>query len=255
MISAKGVRVVRQGRTILNDINIDLVSGKVLGLVGPNGSGKTTLLRALYWADQLDGGDVLLDGISLGRLSRRQIARRIAVAPQNHAIDGDTAAADMVMLGRLPHMKLLRSPDRDDEEIVETALERVGLAAKAAHPLSQLSGGERQRVLIARALGQRADHLLLDEPTNHLDLNYQHEILELIRSLAMTTLIVLHDLNLAARYCDAIALIDRGQILAFGSPEQVLEPERITAAYRIPTTRISTPAGRPHLLFSDDNQP
>lgn len=223
----------------------------MLGLVGPNGSGKTTLLRAIYGACAMDRGTVELDGQAMAGLSRRAIARRVAVVPQGQSGTTDQTVGDMVALGRLPHRDWFGSRRRQDEAAISQALDCVGLSGLINAPLSQLSGGERQRALIARALAQQAKHLLLDEPTNHLDLGYQHDILSFVRGLGLSTLVVLHDLNLAARYCDSIALLDGGRLVARGPARQVLKPERIAPLYQVPTTVMETPAGRTHLLFAD----
>lgn len=251
MINARAINVVRQGKTVLSGIDLVLNDGEMLGLVGPNGSGKTTLLRALYGASGLAAGEVALDGVPLPNLSRRAIARRVAVVPQGYASEVDQTVGEVIALGRLPHQGWFTHSRAHDDSAMSTALDRVGLAGHAEVSLSRLSGGERQRTLIARALAQQATHLLLDEPTNHLDLGYQHEILGFIRGLGLSTLVVLHDLNLAARYCDRIALLDEGRLVACGSANDVLTPDRVGSIYRVPTERISTPAGRLHLLFAD----
>ncbi|WP_137150009.1 ABC transporter ATP-binding protein [Devosia sp. FKR38] len=255
MIDARAITVRRQGRSLIDGIDIMLRDGEMLGVVGPNGSGKTTLLRSLYGALQPDAGDILLDGVPMTQMSRRAVARRIAVVPQGQPLDGDQSVADLVGLGRLPHQAWFGGNRAGDRAAVEAALDRVALSALADQPLRHLSGGEVQRALIARALCQQASHLLLDEPTNHLDLGYQHDVLAFVRSLCLSTLVVLHDLNLAARYCDRIALLDHGRLLAIGAPAQVLTPERVSAIYRVPATAITTPSGRQHLVFADALSP
>ncbi|WP_417309073.1 ABC transporter ATP-binding protein [Devosia sp.] len=255
MIEAEAITVTRGRRRLLDGVSLSVSAGELLGVVGPNGSGKTTLLRALYGAVVADGGSVRLDGDELVRLNRRAIARRIAVVPQGQTLDPDQTVSDMVALGRLPRQSWFGARRQSDDTEIAEAIGRVGLAALAAAPLRRLSGGELQRALIARALCQQADHLLLDEPTNHLDLAYQHDVLHLVRQLHLATLVVLHDLNLAARYCDRVALIDGGRLVAVGPPDSVLTPEQVSRTYKLPTDRIMTPAGRPHLVFADSPQP
>lgn len=251
MIEARAIDVVRHGTALLDGVSLAAERGEVVGIVGPNGSGKTTLLRSLYGACPIDAGEIILDGAQLSQLSRRAIARRIAVVPQGQPLDGEQSVADLVRLGRLPHQGWFSAARAQDDDAIVMALERVSLLGLARRPLRLLSGGEVQRALIARALCQEADHLLLDEPTNHLDLGYQHEILAFIRGLGLTTVVVLHDLNLAARYCDRLVLLGGGRVVASGTPDTVLSPERIAQIYRVPTTRITAPSGRPHLMFAE----
>ena len=253
MIEAEGVTVSLGGKRILESVGITVPTGGVLGLVGPNGSGKTTLLRVLYRAIAPDAGAVRLDGAVIARLSRRHIARRIAVVPQERPDDSGQSLADMVMLGRLPHRSFLSGGRHADYEAATASIARVGLAGQAGQSFNSLSGGEAQRALIARALCQQADHLLLDEPTNHLDLRYQHEILALVRDLGLTTVIVLHDLNLAARYCDQIALLDRGRVVAFGTPQEVFAPQLLEPIYQVSTTRLERDSGAIHLIFAESS--
>src|SRR5699024_2533265 len=174
--------------------------GEVVGLIGPNGSGKTTLLRMLYRALTPTAGIVVLDDQPIGDMPSRALARAVAVVVQDSAGDLPLSVTDTVLLGRTPHLRSWQRESGSDIEIAAEALQRVGATYLAHRDFSELSGGEKQRVLIARALAQQATHLLLDEPTNHLDIHYQHEVLRLIRELGVTTILVLHDLNLAARY-------------------------------------------------------
>lgn len=251
MIEAQAITVIRQGRRLLGDVDLFVNDKEMVGVVGPNGSGKTTLLRSLYGACAIDGGRITLDGKPMAQMSRRAIAQRIAVVPQAQALDGDQIVNDLVALGRLPHQSWLGGRRERDEAAVASALERVDLHTRADRPLRQLSGGEIQRALLARALCQEADHLLLDEPTNHLDLSFQHDILAFVSELGLATLVVLHDLNLAARYCDRIVLLNQGQLIGEGAADAVLTPDTVSRVYHIPTTRIATPSGRHHLVFAD----
>ena len=239
-----------------------------LGLVGPNGSGKTTLLRALYGSTSLAAGRVLLDGEDLTQVRRREIARTVAVVAQER--DAASAGmpmtvAELAMLGRLPHQSFGSRSGERDREIVENALDAVGMTALARRDLPELSGGERQRALIARALVQQARHVLLDEPTNHLDIRYQHDVLELVVGLP-GSVVVLHDLNLAARYCDRLVILDNGRIVATGTPGEVLTPEVLEPVYGLPVKRLDvdgeitlvfprcarTTTGQPHARERDE---
>src|SRR5699024_2959765 len=156
---------------------------------------------------------------------------------------------EMVLLGRTPYLRPFARTGPEDHRIATQALQRVGVAHLGHRAFTSLSGGERQRVLIARALAQQGQHLLLDEPTNHLDIRYQHEVLALVRSLGVTTLVVLHDLNLAAQYCDDLIMLDSGHVAATGTPEEVLEPDLIHEVYGIHADRHQI-ADRLHLSFT-----
>ncbi|WP_370328456.1 ABC transporter ATP-binding protein [Euzebya sp.] len=248
MITASGLQHAYGGTPALQDVDLHAPDGAVTGLIGPNGSGKTTLLRLLYGVLRPAGGSVAVDGHALADLRPRDIASRMAVVVQEAPGDLPLTVAETVLLGRSPHLSDFQRPDRDDHRIAAAALRRVGVRPLADRTFASLSGGERQRVLIARALAQQADHLLLDEPTNHLDIRYQHEILDLITRLGGTTVIVLHDLNLAARYCDHVVLLDRGRVAASGAPENVLSPEVLQPVYGIGVRR-TTFDGELQLLF------
>jgi iron complex transport system ATP-binding protein len=237
------------GRTlVLDGIAVTANPGQVVGLIGPNGSGKTTLLRTLYAALTPRAGLVALDDTPVGDLEPRALARRLSVVAQEGTGELPLTVADTVLLGRSPHLTTFQRPGRDDHRIAAHALTRVGVRHLADRTFAGLSGGEKQRVLIARALAQQADHLLLDEPTNHLDIRYQHEVLRLVRRLAVTTVVVLHDLNLAARYCDELVLLDAGRVAATGTVDAVLRKEVLEPVYGIGVQRITTDDGV-QLLF------
>ena len=253
MIEACGVTHAFGGTTVLQSVDLRVRPGEVVALVGPNGSGKTTLLRAFYRALEPAGGTVHLDGTDVRRLSRAELARRIAVVVQEDAGDLPLTAAQTVLLGRPP-----RRPTRvgtgagrtDDHTAALSALQRVGAAHLARRDVAELSGGERQRVLIARALAQETTYLLMDEPTNHLDVHAQHEVLHLVRDLGLTTVVVLHDLNLAARYADRLVLLDHGRVVADGAPADVLADPVLDRVLDVRVTRVRSPDDHPQLLFS-----
>lgn len=253
MISADGVTFSYGSRKVVDEASLHAVGGQVLGLVGPNGSGKTTLLRTLYHSLRPQAGTVLLDGVGLDRLRTRDVAREISVVVQESPGDLPLLVSDMVLLGRAPHQTAFAAHRERDHRIAAQALQRVGALDLAGEPFEGLSGGERQRVLIARALAQEASHLLLDEPTNHLDVRYQHEVLDLVRDLAVTgghtVVVVLHDLNLAATYCDRVVLLDHGRIVAAGSADEVLVPQHLAPVYEVGVRRIPLDDGF-QLVFS-----
>jgi iron complex transport system ATP-binding protein len=226
---------------VLEDVTASAGDGDVVGLIGPNGSGKTTLLRMLYGALVPRGGLVEVDGDRVDRLRPIELARRVAVVAQEGVPELPLTVVDMVLLGRAPLRGMFRSYTRGDHRRAAAALARVGARELAGRSFTTLSGGEKQRVLIARALAQEADHLLLDEPTNHLDIRFQHEILALVRDLGMTTMVVLHDLNLAARYCDRLTLLHGGGVVAAGGPDDVLRPEVLEPVYGVAVRRLDEP--------------
>jgi iron complex transport system ATP-binding protein len=239
MITARDIRFSYGDGLVLDGVGLHVPDGAVVGVVGPNGCGKTTLLRTLYASLQPDGGTVRLDGADMRASGPREIARRVAVVVQETPGELPYTVADMVLLGRAPHRRGFAGPDDEDHRIAAAALRRVGARHLADRVFAGLSGGEKQRVLIARAIAQQVDHLLLDEPTNHLDIRYQHEVLQLVRSLPATTVVVLHDLNLAARYCDQLLLLEQGRVVGAGTPDEVLTPELLEPVYGIGVRRLT----------------
>jgi iron complex transport system ATP-binding protein len=239
-----------QGQRLLHAINLDAPTGSVVGLVGPNGSGKSSLLRTFYRLYRPQTGRVLLEGSELERLSTREVARRMAVVLQEAPGPFDFMVEEVVLMGRTPHKGLFERESQQDHHIAFDALARVRMESFVGRSFLTLSGGEKQRVLIARALAQQARLLLLDEPTNHLDIRYQLEILELVRGLRVTTVAALHDLNLAASYCDRLYVLSGGQVVAQGDPETVLTSELIQQVFGVAALIEPHPAtGRPHIAF------
>lgn len=251
MIQAEQLSVVRGDREVLAGAHLVAEPGEVVGVVGPNGSGKTTLLLALNRALHASGGTVVIDGDDLSRLPRREIARRVAVVAQDSDASLPLTVRDAVGLGRLASRSLLAYGDAADRLLVRDALEQVQATHLADRLVTQLSGGERQRVLVARAIAQQASHLLLDEPTNHLDLHHQFALLSLVAGLQCTVVMVLHDLNLAARYCHRLLVVHQGRIAATGTPEEVLIPEILEPIYRIAVSSFEH-EGRRQLVFAPE---
>ena len=249
MLQATAIRFARGERLVLDMVDLTAHTGEVVGVIGPNGSGKTTLLRTLFAALNPLGGAVVVDGSPLESLSRREVAQRVAVVAQEGDPEIPITVSELVMLGRLPHRAALARPKDSDRAIVSDALASVGAGHLADVRVRALSGGEKQRVLIARALAQQAGHLLLDEPTNHLDIRFQHDTLRLVRSLPATTVLVLHDLNLAAAYCDSLVLLDHGRVVSSGPASQVLTPATLEPVYGIGVRRIESD-GQLHLMFA-----
>ncbi|MEW2263240.1 ABC transporter ATP-binding protein [Streptomyces sp. NPDC047853] len=238
------------GRLVLDGVGLAPRPGSVTGLLGPNGSGKSTLLRLLSGVLAPTCGVVTLDGRPLGDWGRRAVARRVAVVEQHADTLVELTVLDVVRLGRVPHRRAWTPVTAADERAVRTALERTGLTDRADRPWHTLSGGERQRVQIARALAQEPRELLLDEPTNHLDVQHQLDLLALVAELPVTSVIALHDLNLAAMYCDQVVVLRQGRVVAAGTPGETLTESLIADVYgvRAAVTRPG-PGDRPHIRF------
>jgi iron complex transport system ATP-binding protein len=240
-------------RTILSGINLEVRPGEVLGLVGANGSGKSTLLRVLAGVRPAAAGHVLLEGKPLRSLRPQQRARLVTLVAQEEAAPSDLLVGEMVALGRVPHARAWGGLDGASRTAVREALRLVDLEYAAQQPLDRLSGGERRRAVIARGLAQQAPLLVLDEPTNHLDVRHQLALMRLIRRLGRTVIVALHDLDLAATFCDRIAVLHDGGLLTCGSPDEALTPEVLHDAFGVLATPVTHPlTGRKHLLFSHD---
>lgn len=244
------VAVAIASRRIVNEVSLQVVPGEIVGLIGPNGSGKSTLLRSVYRLLKPVAGYVQLGGEDVWKLSARESARRTGVVVQETPSDFDFTVREVVEMGRTPHKGLLEADNQGDERIVQEALQRVNMVEFGERSFNTLSGGEKQRVLVARALAQEPKLLVLDEPTNHLDIRYQLEILNLVRNLGITTLITLHDLNLAAAYCARLYMLADGKIVTCGTPEEVLTPSWVRSVYGVEAVRGQHPVtGRLHLAF------
>jgi iron complex transport system ATP-binding protein len=221
------------GRAILRAVTARIEPGETVGLIGPNGSGKSTLLRCAAGLRAPTAGAVRYDGRDIGGWSARRVARRVAFVEQASEAESDLRVAEVVALGRTPFRDRWRGLTPADHVIVDAALARLGLSDLRARAWRTLSGGERQRAHIARALAQRPWGMLLDEPTNHLDVRHQLELMELLAATEQTVLVALHDLTLAARFCDRLLLLHDGALVAAGTPERVLTPDRLREAFGV----------------------
>lgn len=246
-LRAEKINWAVRGRALLDDVTLDAAPGSLVGLLGPNGSGKSSLLRVIAGLQRPDSGRVLLDGVDAAAIPRRVLARTLALVTQHSAADVDMSVRDVLLLARIPHRPLLAGTSADDLAAAELALVDAGLPGFADRRWSSLSGGERQRVDIARALLQQPDLLLLDEPTNHLDIRHQLDLLHHLAGAPITVVAALHDLNLAARFCDRIVLMHSGRAVAAGCPTQVLTPDRIAEVYQVSAQVGADPDGRPHV--------
>jgi iron complex transport system ATP-binding protein len=254
MIELKDLSVSYGPRRILNHITLNVKAGETLALLGPNGSGKSTLIRALSGVAPASG-EIFLSGRDLSALTTAERARLMAVVPQMGSLPPAFSVWETVLLGRTPYLNFLGQISAKDEEIARCALAKVDALGFAERRVGELSGGEQQRVLLARALAQSTPVLLLDEPTTHLDLQHQIGLLELVHKLAreenLTVLIALHDLNLAARYADRVALIVGGEIKALGTPKEVLRQDLISQVYEWPVQVIQHPFLDTPLILPD----
>ena len=239
----------RGGALVVDDVSLAPKPGSVVGLLGPNGSGKSSLLRLLQGIAKPDEGRVLLDGSDIRHRGRREVARTVAAVTQHATTEVDLTVRDVVRLGRTPHASLWGAGGARDDDIVDAAIAQAGLTEKADARWHTLSGGEQQRTQIARALAQEPRELLLDEPTNHLDIRHQLELLSLVRSLPVTVVVALHDLNLAAMFCDEVLVMAAGRAVAAGAPADVLTDGLIEEVYGV-RCRVTVEAGRPTIAFA-----
>ena len=244
LLRAKGIAAALGGREVLRDVTLDVASGEVVGLLGPNGAGKSTFLRAVTALIPLTAGSVEVFGATLANLDRRALARGVAVVQQLPEAPPEMSVEDLVLLGRTPHLGLLGRESARDFAVTSEAMRRAGCEDLASRPLGTLSGGQRRRVFIARALAQEPRLLLLDEPTANLDVQAQYETFELLRALAadgVGVLVVVHDMTLAAAYCDRLVLLADGRVVASGPPAAVVTVDIIRSVYGNNVTVLAHP--------------
>ncbi len=231
------VSVTIAATPILHDVSLEVLPGEFVGLIGPNGSGKSTLLRTIYRSTRPTTGTVTLGGRDVWAMSARTAAQHTAAVLQNSPTPPGLTVREVAELGRTPHHGMFdRATTHTDREIVDAALHRTGMIDHADRLYGSLSGGERQRVLLARALAQQPKLLVLDEPTNHLDIRARFELLELVHTLGVTTLAVLHDLDLAARSCDRLVVLDHGRVVADGPVLDALTPDVLSDVFGVTAT-------------------
>lgn len=252
-LSIEGISVRYGGPDILHALDLNVPAGKTTVIVGANACGKSTLLRAMSRLVTPHHGQVLLDGKAIHRMASRELARTLGLLPQSPLAPEGITVADLVGRGRTPHQGMFSRWTREDDKAVEHALEVTGTTALAERAIDELSGGQRQRVWIAMALAQQTDILLLDEPITFLDIRHQIEVLDLLAELnhvqGTMVVMVLHDLNLAARYADNLVAMVDGRIHAAGSVEQVLTRDTIRAVFGVDSRIVSDPiSGRPLML-------
>lgn len=223
------------------NVSLYVKEGELVGLIGPNGSGKSTVLKNIYRGLIPDAGTITLDGEDLLTMPYKKSALKMAVVGQENDVPFDFLVEEIVAMGRSPHKKLFDVDNARDKEIVHHALEHLGMEKMAKRNYLHLSGGEKQRVIIARAVAQESDFFILDEPTNHLDISYQMQIFDFIKRLKVTVLSAIHDLNMAALYCDRIYVLKEGKVVLEGTPEDVLTPENIYQVYGVRSSVVKHP--------------
>lgn len=237
-------------KTIVSNVSLSVSSGETVGLLGPNGCGKSSLLRILAGLRRPHSGTVTLDGQDIARMAKKQLARRVAFVEQHGMTDANMRVADVVKLGRIPHHSPFSNWSTQDDDTVTDALQRVEMLSKSEQGWQSLSGGERQRVHIARALAQSPTEILLDEPTNHLDIHHQIQLMKLVSELPVTSIVAIHDLNHASMFCDALIVMKEGQIVASGTPQEILTESLLWDVFRVETKiEISPFHGKKHIHY------
>ena len=232
-IQTEGVKFDIGNKNILKGISIDVNSKEIIGIIGPNGSGKSTFLKCIYRTLKPSSGIIKLGDINLDCIKLKESAKKMAVVSQHNYYDFDFSVGEMVLMGRSPHKKMMERDSYRDYEIMNDALKRVDMLHFKDRNFNSLSGGEQQRIILARALAQETDCLILDEPTNHLDIKYQLQLMNIVKSLDIEVIAAIHDLNIAAMYCDKIYVLKDGRIVAYGTPKEVLTKELIKEVYEV----------------------
>ncbi len=235
-IETSGIEMILGGSQILKGISLSATGREFIGIIGPNGSGKSTFLKCIYRVLKPTGGAVMIDGRPLEQYRVKETAQKLAVVSQHNYYNFEFSVEDIVLMGRSPHKKTMERDNAEDYRIVEESLAKVGMLDYKGRVFSSLSGGEQQRIILARALAQKTESLILDEPTNHLDIKYQLQLLDIVKKLGITVISAFHDLNIAAAYCDKIYALKSGQIVAGGTPEEVITSRLIRELYEVDAT-------------------
>ena len=247
--AAEQIEVSYGAKKILKEVSLEARNREFVGIIGPNGSGKSTLLKCIYRVLNPEKGCVYLDETRMQNMSVRESARKMAVVAQHNYYNFEFSVKEVVLMGRAPHKKALERDNARDYEIVEKALQTVGMSQFSQRSFSTLSGGEQQRVILARALAQQIPCLILDEPTNHLDITHQIQIMNLVKQLDITVISAIHDLNIAAAFCDRLYVLKDGEIVGQGKPEEVLTQKFIKEIYEVEAEITKDSKGKMHILF------
>lgn len=246
-LEAQAVKLQYGDAVIAEELHFSVQQAEIISIIGPNGSGKSTLLKALGRLLKPSSGTVFLDGKDIHRMKPWEVAKKMAILPQSATAPGDMTVADLVAYGRMPYQRLLAGRSEEDGREIDAALQATGMTALAERRIDTLSGGERQRAWLALALAQRPEVLLLDEPTTYLDIRYQLELMKLVarlhKEMKITVIMVLHDLNHAARFSDRLVAVRKGRIAADGTVAEVFTPENLRMIYGVETTIMSIEEG------------
>lgn len=218
---------------IIKNLDLHIKEKEFIGIIGPNGSGKSTVLRTIYRALKPKSGIIKINGKNMKAISLRETAKEMAVVAQHNEQDFNFSVLDMVLIGRSPHKKFLERDTLEDYRIAKESLKKVEMEDFIDRNYNTLSGGEKQRIILARALAQDTNCLILDEPTNHLDIKYQIQFMSIAKELDITVISAIHDLNMAALFCDKIYVLNEGEIIKYGSPKQVITEELIEKLYGV----------------------
>ena len=248
-ILTKAVKVFIGNKEILKGIDFNVHNKEFIGIIGPNGSGKSTFLKCVYRVQKPTAGKIFLNGKSLDEMSYRESALHLAVVAQHNSYSFDFDVLQVVLMGRSPHKKMLDRDNAEDYVIARNALKTVGLEGFEKRSFITLSGGEQQRVILARALTQQTECMVLDEPTNHLDIKYQLQIMDIVKGLDLTVMAAVHDLNIAAMYCDRLIAIKEGMIVGCDTPENLLTEEFIYKLYEVKVRVDGRENGRIHISY------
>lgn len=232
-LQVKNLKFSIDKKDILKDISFDIPKGSFVGIIGPNGSGKSTILKNIYRLYKPDSGKLILDNKDLSTMKDKDCAKEIAVLAQESNSQFDFTVEQIVKMGRYPYKSVFEDYSKKDIDMVNNMLKRVGLNNYSDRSFSKLSGGEKQRTLIARALVQDTDFLILDEPTNHLDIGYQIQLMDLVKSLNITTLSAIHDMNIASMYCDYLIVMKDGKIRKCGKVEEVITEDMLKEIFGV----------------------
>lgn len=234
---------------IVRGVSFKSSERQLVGIIGPNGSGKSTLLKTVYRTLKPQAGMVYLNGTEISALSLRETAQKMGVMSQINEFNFDFTVEKMVRMGRTPYKHLMEADSQEDMRVVEAAMEQTGLIPFRDRKYSTLSGGEKQRVLIARTLAQQTPCIILDEPTNHLDIKYQLQLMDLVRSLNRTVIAAIHDLNIAAMYCDYLYALKDGLVVGEGKPVDLLTEKFIRYVYEVDAKVVFDPCGHQYIHY------
>ena len=248
-ILADRIDITLGGNHILKGVTISVRKGSFVVIIGPNGSGKSTLLRCIYRTLNPDGGQVFLDQIPILSMRPKESAKKLAVVAQHNYYNFEFSVLEVVMMGRSPPKKALERDNARDYAIAQEALKKVGMQDFSQRSFSTLSGGEQQRVILARALAQETPCLVLDEPTNHLDITHQLQLMKIVRELKVTVISAIHDLNIAAAFCDYLFVMKDGTLADSGTPDEIFRTDLLQDIYHVDTEIVKDRSGKMHILF------